>query len=407
MSDLVLDRNIKVMSGEADRELLAEKLEIAADLAREKTAIRERRFARNDFEIGNRDGFLPTIAALTAHERRNYSLARLCQNLVSGQRGLEHEISDSLAHDIKSSAAHGGVLVPFRLTAMDTKTDQGGGYTTAPSVSKNIIDALVAQSAVLRLGATLVTGLKFDFQIATEANVLAASWVAENPGTDVPQSDPSFAARILRPHPAMAVTTISKQLLTQSSPDLEAWLRNRIAKAHALLLDPGAIHGSGTSNQVLGILNTSGVTIVPIGANGGAVTAEHLIAMESAVAAANGDFGSLAFLTNSVQRAKLRGLAELTGGSIPLWKDDHVLGYPALSSNEVRGDLTKGSAPTCSAVLFGNWNQLIVGEFSGALELLYDPFEQKRKGLVELSSYASYDCGLMQPAAFAAVLDAI
>src|SRR5215467_855875 len=169
-----LDRNIKVLSGEAEAELAQERLRIAVDLARQKSAIKERKYARADLEIGNRDGLLPTVAALSRHEVRNYSLSNLVKNMVAGnlKNTLEAEVSDSIGHDLKAPAAHGGVLVPFRLSAsgLDTKTDSGGGYLTSPSISKNIIDALRAQACVLRLGGTLVTGLRFDLQLAVEAN---------------------------------------------------------------------------------------------------------------------------------------------------------------------------------------------------------------------------------------------
>jgi len=52
----------------------------------------------------------------------------------------------------------------------------------------------------------------------------------------------------------------------------------------------------------------------------------NVIALETSVAAANGDVGAMAFLTNSAQRAKLREIASMTSGVIPLWDEERILG---------------------------------------------------------------------------------
>ena len=354
-------------------------------------------------------GLLPTIQALTAHERRNYSLQRLISNLAGyGERGgsLEHEVSASIAHDLKTVPQHGGAYVPFVMSGLDSRTDGAGGYILPTRVSANIVDALRAHTVVLRAGATLVTGLQGNFQLPTENAVLAASWVQENSGSDVAQSDPSFGVKMLYAHPVEATTSISRQLLKQSSADLSAWLAARIAKAHALLLDAACLNGSGSANQPLGILGTA-IGSVAIGGNGGAVAASHLISLESAVGAANGDTGSLAFVTNTTQRAKLRAVPEFATGTLPVWRDGQMLSYPAYASNQVPANLVKGSSNNCSAVIFGNWQVLMVAEFGGAMELMVDEVTKARQGEVELSSYAAYDCGLTTPLSMAAIQDAI
>jgi HK97 family phage major capsid protein len=299
--------------------------------------------------------------------------------------------------------------LPFRITAsgLDTKTNAAGEYTVGTRVSPNIVDQLRAATAVLRLGAQWLPGLKYNFQLPLESNVLTAGWVSENPGSDVAAADPSLGVRMLKGHPMQATTSYSRQLLAQSTPNIEAWMGSRLARAHGLLLDKAAIHGSGTGNEPTGLLNISGIGNVAVGVNGGALTSAHVIGLESAVSDANADVGNLAWLTNSKQRAKLRAVPELTSGTFPIWKDGTMLGYPTAVSNQVRSDLTKGTSSNCSALIFGNWNALIVAEFNGAMEVTFDPYAQKKQGMIEVTSYAAYDIGLSTLLSFGAVLDAI
>ncbi len=408
MADKVFEHQVDVLSGAAEARLQDEKFQLIIDRSRQKENRLLKRSTLAAMETPP-SGVLPTIAALTQHELRRYSLKNLISSLAGFQEmGLEGEISASISRDLGSAPSHGGVWLPYRMASgLDTKTNAAGGYEVATKISTSIIDALRAQTAVLRLGATFLGGLRYDFALPIESNVLAGNWVQDDPGIDVAQSNPSLGVRTLCGHPLQATCAISRQLLRQSTPDLEAWLGSRIAKSHGVLLDQAALHGTGTNNQPVGLAVTSGIGNVPVGVNGGPVTAAHLIALESAVSAANGDVGALAFLTNSGTRAKLRAVPELSGGSLPIWRDGVCLGYPATASNQVSSTLTKGtSVGDCSAIFFGNWAALIVAEFGGAMEVVYDEYTQKKQGMIEMTSFASYDVVVSTLGSFAAVLDA-
>jgi len=73
MGDKTLDRQIDILSGQAEKRLQGEKFQIIRDRARQKEADLARRTALASMERPT-DGLLPTVAALTGHERRNYSL---------------------------------------------------------------------------------------------------------------------------------------------------------------------------------------------------------------------------------------------------------------------------------------------------------------------------------------------
>jgi HK97 family phage major capsid protein len=76
-----------------------------------------------------------------------------------------------------------------------------------------------------------------------------------------------------------------------------------IARTIALMIDLGALNGSGSSNQPRGVMNTVGIGSVAGGTNGLAPTWDHIVDLESALATVNAPTGSLGYLTN----AKVRG----------------------------------------------------------------------------------------------------
>ena len=137
-----LDEQIKIMSGQAQAELDAARIQIAADRDRTIRERREVRQARAQVAAsGKQSDLLPTIQALTQHEIRNYSVTRLIKNQLEHQRActfnpsgprpalcLEDEIGISLQADLKM-VPELGTFVPLILASgLDTNTNSGGKY---------------------------------------------------------------------------------------------------------------------------------------------------------------------------------------------------------------------------------------------------------------------------------------
>lgn len=354
--DMTIHEKIDIMNGTAEADLAGKRLQIDLELQRHQAERIERRKAMRDVEatLSPVVGVLPTIAALTPHEKRRYSVTSALRDMASRQKDmtLEKEISQSIAEDLKQEPMHGGRYIPLRLSAsgLDTRTNSGGAYLKGTPVSGDIIDYLQASAKILQLGAQFISGVRFAPAFPVENSPVGAQWVGEN-GTPVSDTDPSFGQRTTSGRMLAASTSMSRQLLVQSSADLERWLRSKIALSHALALDKAAVHGAGASNEPIGLL-LSGIGDIPIGVNGGAVAVSHLVELERL--AGDGEAANSGFLTNSLQRSKLRTVPLMTGGSVPVWSDDKMLGHKAEVSNQIRADLVKGSASNCcSSVLSG------------------------------------------------------
>ena len=83
-----------------------------------------------------------------------------------------------------------------------------------------------------------------------------------------------------------------------------------------------------------------------------------------------------------------------------------LAGHRALVSNQVPSNLTKGTGTGLSAIIFGNWRDLIVGQWSG-LDLLIDPFTGGTAGTVRIIVHQDVDIALRHPESFSAMLDAV
>jgi hypothetical protein len=86
---------------------------------------------------------------------------------------------------------------------------------------------------------------------------------------------------------------------------------------------------------------------------------------------------------NYVSNSKVRGRAKQTvleaGQASYLLQNNEINGYPFEMSNHIPSNLTKGTAAgTCSAVLFGDFSKLVIGQW-GFMDLSVDDKSRKRR----------------------------
>lgn len=357
---------------------------------------------------------------LNAKERRQYSFARaIAQSdpeLASKvDAGFEREVSDEVRRTMPNTVpSKGGLLIPtFTRAGIDTSTTAGGDKLKFTKAGE-FIEVLRNAMALPGLGIRVLSGLTGPVSFPRQATMATAAWSAENPGADISDSNLTLDAVTLAFKSLGASTSFSRQLLFSAlsgSYDAEAFIRDDLATVLALTADLAGIHGSGSSNQPTGLLATSGIGDVAGGTNGAAPSYGNIVELETDVAVANAANGSLAYLTNAKVRGKLRQTLEnTTSGASYIWKGGltgEVLGYPAKVSNQVSSTLTKGTSTTiCSAIIFGNWRELIMGEF-GAIEIITDPYRLKKQAMIEVTSWMFLDFAVRHAASFSVMKDAL
>lgn len=289
----------------------------------------------------------------------------------------------------------------------------GGNLVATELLGSSFIDLLRNAMVMDMLGVTWLRDLNGNIAIPSQTGAATGYWVAENGAAT--ESAQTVGQVTMTPKTVGAFTDYSRRLLLQSSLDVEAFVRADLAAIIGLTIQTAAINGSGSSNQPTGLLNTSGIGSVAGGTNGLAPTYAHMVALETAVANANADGGNLAYLTNTKVRGTLRTTQEFasTNGKA-VWTSmagrpgiGEVLGYNAVTSNAVPSDLTKGtSSGVCSAIMYGNWADLLIGMWGG-LDVMLDPYTGATAGTKRVVALQDVDIAVRRVASFAAMKDAL
>ena len=331
---------------------------------------------------------------LSETEARSFSFIRALNYLANpGDRAAREaaafEIEASNAAAKKAGRVSRGITVPYDVMRRDLKTSpatQGGNLVQTDLDAANFIDLLRNSSALDQAGATTLTGLQGNIAIPRQSGAASAYWVAE--GGAPTESQQAIQQVSMVPRTCGAFTDISRKLLIQSSLDVETMVRNDIAKVIALEIDRAALYGTGSSNEPLGLHNTSGIGTESITANN--PTFAQVVNMESDVAAANALMGNLAYITGATIRGAMKVKAKDSGSGLFLWDGNNTVnGYNAYMSNQVEaGD-----------IWFGNWSDCIIGYWS-SLDLLVDPYTHSTSGTIRITALQDVDVAFRHAASF-------
>ena len=146
------------------------------------------------------------------------------------------------------------------------------------------------------------------------------------------------------------------------------------------------------------------------GANGAAPTDEHIINMETEVAVDNADINTMRYVMNASTRGKLKRTFVDPGSGLRLWDnrtpEAPVNGYMAEVTNQMPGDIAKGSGTNLSALGFGAFSEVLVALWSG-VDLLVNPYSGDTTRTTRITAYQDADANLRHPESWAFMEDAI
>ena len=343
-------------------------------------------------------------------EKRAYSMFRAISASASGDwsnAGLEREASKEIAKRLGKEPR--GFFTPSDidwgkrdLTAGSATA--GGNIVGTDFVASDFVDALRPQLVLAGLGAKMMSGLVGDVAIPALNASTSTYWVAESASPT--EGAPTVRQITMSPSTVGCYVDISRKLSKQSDPSAENLFRNDMVAQVASAIDSAGIQGSGSSNQPTGILNTTGIGSVAIGTNGGAPTWGSVVDNISQVAIDNALGGSLSFLTNPQVVGKLRQTAKGSGDSVMIMNEMNTLmGYSVSQTSNVPSTLTKGSTSgSCSALIFGNFNDLIIGQWGGT-DVLVDPYTGSSTGTIRVVVFADIDIAVRHAQSFSSTQD--
>lgn len=360
---------------------------------------------------------------LSSKEIKNYSVLRAIRAAADAhsnprawdEAGLELEASRAVAEKLKRDPK--GFFVPWDiqnagyrpLNTQKVGDPAAGGYLVATELmADSFIDTLRNSMVMKAAGARVMTGLVGDIDIPKKTSGSNAYWIGE--GNAPTKSTLQFGQVAARPKTVAAYAQLTRKFLKQATPDAEALVRDDIAQTLALAADKAGLHGAGSANEPLGVANMTGIGAVVGGTNGANPDWADIVDLESEVSLDNALIGKLGYITNTKVKGYLKKTKHnATYGDRYIWDVDakEMNGHPAYVTNQVRSDMTKGSASgVCSGLFFGNWDDLVF-LYWGGLDVIVDPYTQSTSGDVLVTSMQDLDIVGRRAQSFSAMLDAL
>lgn len=328
---------------------------------------------------------------------KKFSVVKFFFELASGKglTGLEAEAAEEGAREFSRLGfnAQGRVIPSFILRDILGQSVSTNGSVLAEEAARIMMPDLNNKLVVERLGATVLTNLVGKVPVVTSANV-AAKWAAE--GTDVEISKTNWAKQMLTPKRNVTRMALTKDLLHQTSVAVEQYLVNKMRTAHNELVEAGVI--SGATEGPTGILKTTGVNKKDVA---GPITWKEVVSLETRVNVNNASRGKLGYLTNAKVMGELKTTPKIEGGDRFILEEaaaGNLNGYPCEWTNIVPSDT--GASNKGSAMIFGNWEDLFVGEWGG-FDMVVDPFTQAGSAQTIITINAWNDALVAEPKSFA------
>jgi HK97 family phage major capsid protein len=325
------------------------------------------------------------------NEKRRFSLIKFINEVSTNSlSGLELDAAEEGAKEYErlGFTRNGQVIPAFLLRdilGQSVSTDGDALGETAPA---RIAPRLQNRLTIQNLGATVLTNLVGKVPVAASSAV-TAEWAAE--GKDVTVKKVNWAKNMLTPKRNVTRVAVTKDLLKQTSYDVEVYLMNLMQTAHNELVEAGAI--AGAVDGPTGILKTTGVKVIDAA---GPITWDNIVALETAVNENNASRGKLGYLTNAKVRGAMKTTPKVAGGERFIMEEtagNRVNGYPADWTNLV-------PSADGSAMIFGNWEDLFIGEWGG-FDLVVDPFTQAGSAQTVITINAWNDALVAEPKSFA------
>lgn len=284
-----------------------------------------------------------------------------------------------------------GVFVPMAAIEQRVSTTSG-----APEVvptdhrPDQYIGPLRNALLTRRLGVRVLAGLSGNLSIPKHQTSLTAGWVAENAA--LTPSDMAFDSVTLAPKHAGGLTELSRQLIQQSSPDIEQLVRDDLAAILAQAIDSATILGGG-SNEPDGVLSST-----PQTSSLATLSWANVLALLQKLDIVNAPAANI--VASMKVKAKVAGTLKVSGdaGAGFIYQDGRIADLPTYFSNQVP---EKSGSPNTGRLIAGDWSQVLLGIWS-EIDILANPYETTAfsKGNVQVRAMSTVDVAVRHANAF-------
>ena len=329
----------------------------------------------------------------TTIKKRPYGFNRLLTSLsaqgVYRSADWERSLSDQTAkfyqqHSIQQKQENAD-FIPTRQMVRDllTGTASSGGDLVATTVQK-VADSVRPVTVLEKAGVERIETGGENLTIPRFAKA-DAGWTAEN--VDYTALTTTSTSVDATPKLASARLSFSRRLKVLV-PEVESAVLSEVGRAVAALIEKGAIQGTGSSNQPLGLLNLPGALSKTFAA--ATPTSSELVDMLELVADADVDPYKLVWVLHPSMAANLRR-SEISAGSGELVLNFigdtfRLHGVPVLMTTNI---------PEGKVLLFDpSYSRLV---YFGAPQVVVDPYKAATTGATTVSVLNAMDLACSHP----------
>ena len=354
-----------------------------------------------------------------------FSLVRFIRDKIEGNPLHERErvVIDEISAGNKSRQSTRGTLLPNSILnpikskrTLTAGVSSAGGATVDDEI-QSLISPLDPETPVYSHAWKVYPSSPWSAPVKSTASV--ATWKSETEPAD--ESNPTFSSISQTPKHLAAWTSVTRELISSSSVDIEALVRSDLRIAMNLGIERNLLRATGVTGQPTGLENNTDIQVINR-ASVSEVTYDEILQVEEAVLDANvaimGDgTGTLQsgemdprmmnrlrrFGLNWVVSPKMRRLLKSAqepgpGASIPLWNTGNkgnedivvvgsgtqeqptILGYPAYVSTYISDD----------SLFFGYFHDLLFSQF-GNLDIVLDPYTLGPRGITRIFAHLDVD----------------
>tara|TARA_A100000172_G_scaffold20221_3_gene11360 strand:+ start:672 stop:3161 length:2490 start_codon:yes stop_codon:yes gene_type:complete len=356
------------------------------DLVKNKAEVNNTPIRSTDMST-NEVGLEPKEVKRFSFTRALHALTNPTDRKAQEAASFEREVSEAASK--KYGRPAGGILVPNEV--LQEKRDltvgsatAGGNLVATELLAGSFIEQLKNSMAIMAANPSMLTGLEGNISIPRQTSGSTAYWVGE--GSAPSESNLAFDQVNMTPKTIGAFVDYSRRLLLQASVDVEQRIRNDIAQNIALELDRAAIYGTGSSNQPLGIKDTTGIGSQSLSTFG---TFAEYVGMETDIAVANAEVANMFYIINANARGALKTTEIASNTAKFVFENGEINSYKAIVTNQLLNN----------DALFGDFSKFTIGMWSG-LDLTVDPYAGATSGNVRVIALQDVDYAVTQPGAF-------
>ena len=355
----------------------------------------------------------------------NFSFVRAARDILIQRETPQHNshelevmraANDRIRKDNARQTA-GGFTIPASVLQFarfagrrNLEAGSGDGANLVATDLTGFVEYLRADSVVVPM-ATPMPDLVGNQDIPRQDGSINPIWRSESDAASA-TAELSTDQIELRPKEMILGTTVTRRFVHQAKVGGEMLVRRDLGAVAALGIDYAALLGSGANGQPTGVARTIELGTAPAAGDGGAEANKFswaaAVGLEAAVDEGNALKGELAFITNPATRSA--GKMAVKGGAgsgMFVVEDNETLGFPVLATTQIPKSFASKTVFTGgdkSALLFGDWRQVIVATWVGG-DMVVNPYSDQMRNLITISLHLMVDVAVRHTASFAGYWD--